>query len=266
MDIQAFYGTYIEPYIFRIALAVVIFVVGWILSKWANRATRGLCRRYDPALSGFLGGMAQWTVLLIAFITAISKVGVQTTSLVAVLASAGLAVGLALQGNLANFASGVMLLIFRPFNLEHRVTAAGETGVVKDIGIFATTLVTPDNVKIILPNSSITSNAILNYTAQGRYRAAIDVGVAYGSNVDQVIEVLTKAASRIEKVLDDPAPSVFFAGLGASSLDFRVLAWCLPPDAIAVQNAVRTAVYDDLNAADIEIPFAQMVLHKAPAE
>ena len=155
-----------------------------------------------------------------------------------------------------------MILFFRPFDLEHKVTLAGNTGVVKDVGIFATTLLTPDNVQIIIPNSSITSNAIFNFTAMGMFRAAIDVGVAYGSDVAKVSEVLLGAARRVPDVLEDPAPSLFFAGLGASSLDFRVLAWCKPEDAIAVQNAVRTAVYDDLEAAGIEIPFNQIVVHK----
>jgi len=266
LDIQSFYQGFIEPYIFNIALALFIFVVGWLLSKWANKLTQRICRRFDPALCGFLGGLAQYTVLLVAFITAIGKVGVPTTSFVAVLASAGLAIGLALQGNLANFASGVMLLIFRPFNLDHRVEVAGHTGVVKDIGIFATTLSTPENTRIIIPNGAITRDAILNFTMMSEIRASVDVGVAYGSDVDQVTELLIQAAKSVEDVLEDPAPNAFFVGLGASSLDFKVVAWCDASKAFAVAVAVRRAVYIALEEAGIDIPFAQMVIHKAPEE
>jgi len=253
----------IYPYIYNLAKAVLIFVLGWLASKWAGRLTRKCLSQKDQALVAFLAGMAQYLVLAATVIASLGAVGVQTTSLVAVLASAGLAIGLAFQGSLSNFASGIMILLFRPFTLEQRVTVAGHTGVVKDVGIFATTLVTPENEMIIIPNSKITSDAIINHTMLGTIRAAIDVGVAYGVAVDKAMDVLMGAARRVDKVLTDPEPKVVFTGLGASSLDFKVFVWSAAADAVAMQHEVRRAVYEDLNQAGIEIPFNQLVIHKA---
>jgi small conductance mechanosensitive channel len=253
----------IYPIIYNLAKAVLIFVVGWLGSKWANRLTRKILAKRDPALVAFLGGLAQYTVLAATVIASLGEVGVQTTSLVAVLASAGLAIGLAFQGSLSNFASGIMILLFRPFTLEQRVTVAGHPGVVKDVGIFATTLVTPENETIIIPNSKITSDAIINHTVRGTLRAGVEVGVAYGVDVDKVVEVLKGAAARVELVLTDPEPKVVFTGLGASSLDFKILVWSASADSVAMQHAVRRAVYEDLGKAGIEIPFNQLVVHKA---
>ena len=253
------------PLIEGIALAILIFFIGWIVSKWANKITARVLRRskVDEALCRFLGTIAQYTVLAATVISALGAVGVETTSLVAVFASAGLAVGLALQGNLANFASGVMILFFRPVNLEDLVTVGGHTGFVKDIGIFASTILTPDNEKIIVPNSAITGDAIVNHTAMGTRRGAIDVGVAYGSDLQQVQQVLLKAATLSPVVLKDPAPAIAFVGLGASSLDLKVFVWCQSADYLDMLHQVRTAVYDELNAAGIEIPFNQIVVHQA---
>ena len=246
-------------------IAIIILVIGWILSKWANRILLGVLRnrKVDEALARFLGNILQYIVLVMAVITALGTVGIETTSLVAVLASAGIAIGLALQGSLSNFASGVLILFFRPFNLGDRISAAGETGLVDDIGIFTTTILTPENHKIIIPNASVLSGPITNYTTLGTRRASVEVGVAYGADVPKTIEVLLGAAKRGEGVLTDPEPGVFFANLGASSLDFSVNVWCQPDDYLTMIHSVRQAVYEDLNAAGIEIPFNQIVVHQA---
>lgn len=247
-------------------LAVLILAVGWVVSKWARRiALRTARRSLNEAAARFLSGIAQYTVLAAAFIAALGEVGVETTSLVAIFASAGLAVGLALQGSLSHFSSGVMILLFRPFVLDDFVTIGGHTGTVKDVGVFATTLHTQDNQKIIIPNASITSNPIINSTALGTRRAAIDVGVAYGSDATEVMRILRDSADRIDTVLGDPEPGVAFVGLGASSIDFKVLVWCLSGDYIPTMGAVRQAIYEDLNAAGIDIPFNQIVVHRAEA-
>ena len=254
---------WLQPYIWPIGKAIGIFIIGWVVSKWANRLTRKLVNKYDPTLTGFLAGIAQYTILAMAIITALAAVGIQTTSLVAVFASAGLAVGLALQGSLGNFASGVMILIFRPFQLGHRVTAAGHFGDIEDIGIFATTMVTLQNETIIVPNSAITGGAIINYTQKGKLRYSVEVGVAYGNDIAKVTEILLAGAKKADLVLQDPAPEVAFVGLGASSLDFLVHVWSTPDDYINLQTTARKAVYDALNEAGIEIPFSQLVVHKA---
>lgn len=258
----------LKPYeglIVGAATALVIFVVGWLVSKWVCALCLRAARKskMDEALARFLSSMAQYAVLAFAVIAALSKVGVQTTSLVALLGAAGLAVGLALQGNLGNFASGVMLLFFRPFTLEDKVRVAGEDGQVKNIGLFATTMRTPSNEEKIVPNSSITSDVIVNYTCQGTLRGGISVGIAYGSDVNRAMQVMTEACKSVGTVLSDPAPSVNFNGFGASSLDFEVRPWSTSDDYLGMLHDVRIALYEALNAAEIEIPFDQIVVHQA---
>jgi small conductance mechanosensitive channel len=174
-------------------------------------------------------------------------------------------VGLALQGNLSHFASGVMILFFRPFRLEDFVDLAGHKGTVKDIGLFATTLHSPNNEKVIIANGKITSDSIVNYTVLGTRRGIVSVGVAYGADVERVRQILLEAVKPLDLVLDDPAPAVAFVDLGASSLDFNVLTWCQAPNYLGMLAQVRTAIYDALNSAGIEIPFNQIVVHQAEA-
>jgi small conductance mechanosensitive channel len=258
----------LQPYqglIVGAATALVIFVLGWIASKWVYALCLRAARKskMDEALARFLSAMAQYAVLAFAVIAALSKVGVQTTSLVALLGAAGLAVGLALQGNLGNFASGVMILFFRPFTLEDKVRIAGEDGQVKNIGLFATTMMTPSNQEKIVPNSSITSDVIVNYTSQGNLRGGIAVGIAYGSDVERAMAVMIDACKSVDSVLEEPVPSVNFSGFGASSLDFEVRPWAETGDYLGMLHDVRVALYNALNSADIEIPFDQIVVHRA---
>jgi small conductance mechanosensitive channel len=253
------------PMIVGIAYAIVLFVIGWVASKWAYSLVLRMLRSrdVDEALSRFLASIAQYLVLAAAVIIALEEVGVETTSLVALLATAGLAIGLALQGNLGHFASGAMILFFRPFTLGDRITAGGQTGKVDDIGLFATTMLTPDNETIIVPNSTITSDAIVNYTVRETRRASIEIGIAYGADVGKAVEVMLAACKRSDLVLDDPAPAIAFVGFGASSLDFVVRPWATASDFVAMQQNVRIALYEDLEAAGIEIPFDQIVVHQA---
>lgn len=247
--------------------AILIFVAGWIASKWAAFIVARLLRRaqVDEALTRFLAAIGRYVVLAATVIVALGTVGIQTTSLVALLASAGLAVGLALQGSLANFASGVMILFFRPFTLEDRVTLAGETGTVTDIGLFATTLKTPNNERIIIPNSSVTGGSITNFTAEGILRGAISIGVAYGTDLDSAIRIMMKACQEEPLALEDPAPAIVFTGFGASSLDFSVRAWAETADIFAMLHGLHVRLYNALNENGIEIPFNQIVVHQGPA-
>ncbi len=246
----------------NIGLAVLIAGAGWIIAGWTASLVLRTVRagNYDQALGRFLSQMGRWTVLAGAGIASLQTVGIETTSFVALLASAGFAVGLALQGSLSNFASGVMILIFRPFDLGDVITAAGITGAVVDIGIFATTLHTPDNQKIIVPNSAITGGTIVNITTLGTRRGGVDVGVAYGADVSQVIQILEEAAATVECVHTDPAPAIAFVGLGASSLDFTILTWADSGDYLTMLHEVRKAAYEALNANDIEIPYNHLVV------
>jgi len=250
-----------------LAQALVILVVGNWLSKAAHRLVQGRlqARGVDLAVCRFLGQLLRYAVLAAAGVSALGVVGIETTSFVAIIGSAGLAVGLALQGSLGNFASGVLILFFRPFTLGDMVTAGGQTGVVADIGMFATTMHTADGQVVIVPNSAITGGTIINLTALGTRRVAVSVGVAYGAELQVVQEVLLRAAHQPSLALTEPAPTVAFVGLGASSLDFNVMAWGRSADFLALSHELRCAVYDELNRAGIEIPFSQIVVHQAGA-
>ncbi|MBH24929.1 MAG: mechanosensitive ion channel protein MscS [Myxococcales bacterium] len=261
---------FIKPYMPQIIafahaalVCVFILILGWFISKWVHRLAHKALKRTkaEESLSRFLASMAQYTVLAATVIAAIDRVGVPTTSVVALLGSAGIAVGLALQGNLSHFASGVMILFFRPFVVDDRVTLSGHTGVVKEVGLFATILRTPNHDRIIIPNGAITGNTIVNHTALGTSRAIIDIGVAYGSDLAQVQEVLREAASGAEHVLADPPPGVAFVEFGASSLNFKVMPWCKSEHFVPVQHHVKVAIYNALNEAEIEIPFDQLVVY-----
>ncbi len=255
------------PLIVGVVSALLIFLIGWLLSKWTHTVVAKLMRRRkaDESIVRFLAALGQYLVLAATVIAALAHVGVETTSLVALLGTVGLAIGLALQGNLSHFASGVMLLVFRPFIVGDYVEGGGKSGTVAEVGLFATVLTTPDNHKVIVPNSAITSSAIINYSALGRRRATIEVGVAYGSDIEQVSALLREAADGIEPALQDPEPGVVFTGFGASSLDFKLLVWAENEHFFPMQNQVRKAVYDRLNAAGVDIPFNQIVVHQAAA-
>lgn len=260
---------FIQPYfplLQGIVIALAILIIGWIISKIVEKAIRAAFEKakVDAALGRFLGSLTRYGVLAATFIAALGAVGVQTTSVVAIFASAGLAVGLALQGSLANFASGVMILFFRPFSLGDFVTIAGSTGTVHDIGIFNTTLLTPDNETVIIGNKAVTGGTIINFTKEGTRRGHVDVGVAYGTKIEEVIPILKAAAESAELTLKEPAPAVAFVGLGASSIDFKVFAWANAPEWLAMKHNLLVSVYGALNDANIEIPFPQQVNHQAP--
>ena len=213
-----------------VLMALVILVIGWLASKWAHLILLSLARgrKLDESLSRLVASLVQYAVLATAVIAALGAVGIETTSLVAIFASAGLAVGLALQGSLANFASGVMLLFFRPFDLGDLILAGGHEGEVKDVGLFATTMLTLSNEKIIIPNTAITGGSIINYSVMGTRRASIAVGVAYGTDVTKTIEVLMAAAARpssswpipvqvLRSSGSEPTPSTSWCTAGATA-------------------------------------------------
>jgi small conductance mechanosensitive channel len=258
----------LAPYsglIVGVAKALLIFAVGWIASKWANALGLAAFRKrgLDEAVSRFLAALLQYAVLAAALLAALDAVGIETTSLVAILGSAALAVGLALQGSLANFASGVMVLLFRPFTIGDVITAAGHTGKVDEIGLFATILITPENQKIIIPNAQATGGSIVNLTVLGTRRVGVEIGVAYGTEPEKVMQILIEAAKTVDLVLDDPEPAAALTSFGASSVNYTVFSWAKSEDWLAVTGGTRVAVYNALNAAGIEIPFDQVVMHQA---
>jgi small conductance mechanosensitive channel len=264
---QEIFPSFLKPYapmIQGVITAIAIFVVGWMASKVAaSLIVRGFRRaKMDDALARFLGSLARYTILAATIIAALGSVGVQTTSLVAIFASAGLAVGLALQGSLANFASGVLILIFRPFSLGDVVTVAGHTGTVDDIGIFTTTLVTITNEVLIIPNGKITSDTIMNVTTRGKRCGIVDVRVHSEFEIAKVQEALLRAAASAEKALQEPSPTVTISAIGDGFLVYSLAVWGASKEYLSMLNHVRRCVNEEIKAAGIPGPVNQIVIQK----
>jgi small conductance mechanosensitive channel len=243
--------------------AILVLVAGWIGSKWARRAALRVFAKtkFDETLERFFANSVRWLVLIVAVFASLELFGVQTTSLVALLGAAGLAVGLAFQGTLSNVASGVMLLVFRPFGVGDAVSVAGVTGVVKELGLFTTDIDTFDNRRIIVPNSSVFGSTIENITYHDTRRVEVAVGTDYGANLDQVRTVLEKAAHDVAGRLEDPAPAVVLTELGASSIDWAVRVWAPTSEFWTVKQALTRDIKVALDSAGIGIPFPQMDVH-----
>jgi len=243
--------------------AILVLVAGWIGSKWARKwALKVFAKtKFDETLERFFANAVRWLVLIVAIFASLELFGVQTTSLVALLGAAGLAVGLAFQGTLANVASGVMLLVFRPFGVGDAVSVAGVTGVVKELGLFTTDIDTFDNRRIIVPNSSVFGSTIENITFHETRRVEVAVGTEYSANLDEVRRVLEEAANGVAGRLDDPAPAVVLTELGASSIDWAVRVWAPTSDFWTVKQALTRDIKNGLDAAGIGIPFPQMDVH-----
>ena len=242
---------------------IVLLILANVVSKWTGRmVVRSLTRSdFDATLTRFFGNSARHMVLIIAIIACLGIFGVETASFAALIAAAGFAIGLAFQGSLSNFAAGVMLLVFRPFKVDDVVNVAGVVGKVVEIGLFTTSVNTPDNRRIILPNGSIFGSTIENITFHGQRRVDVAVGVDYTADIDHTREVLQGALAKIEGMLDNPEPAVALVALGASSVDWVVRVWAETPDFFAVKESATRAVKYALDEAGIGIPFPQMDVH-----
>ena len=236
--------------------ALALLLVAWIISRVVRRLVGNNLQRakFDPTLGKFISKSAGWLILLLSVLACLSMFGVETTSFAAVIGAAGLAIGLAFQGTLANFAAGIMLLVFRPFRVGDFINAGGEPGTVDEIGIFATTLDSPDNRRVIIPNSKVFGSVIENVTHHPRRRADVSVGVDYSADLDHTRDVLTKAAESVPDHLEDPVPAVVLTGLGASSVDWSVQVWARREDFGAVKQSTIRAVKMSLDEAGIGSP------------
>lgn len=245
----------------KIITALVILVVGLWIIKIITRYVRKLMlkREMDETLSKFLSDLLNWTLKALLFVTVVSQLGVPATSFVAILGAAGLAIGLALQGSLANFAGGALIMIFKPFKVGDLIEAQGELGVVKEIQIFVTKLLTPQNKLVIIPNGTLSNGNITNYTEEGKLRVDLTFGVAYDADIKKTKEVLMKVLTSDEKVLKDPAPSVAVSELAESSVNFATRPWCNPEHYWDVYFGVTENVKNALDAAGIEIPYPHSV-------
>jgi len=248
---------------FNILAAIAILVLGIWISKLIRRFLgRALQKRnIDKTLITFLLNLLYFLLLTVVVLASLGQLGVQTTSFIAIVGAAGLAVGLALQGSLANFASGVLLIIFRPFEVDDFVCLAGEEGFVEKIHIFTTQIRTFDNRTIILPNSTITSGKIINYTAKEIRRVDLSIGISYGANIKEAIEAITELCSSNPKVLQDPAPYVSVIEYGDSGINLTVRPWCKTGDYWDVFFAINEQMKSALDSKGITIPFPQRDVH-----
>ena len=243
--------------------AVAIFVIGRWIAKGVRRGVRRVLEKggADPIIVGFVGSITYIALLAFVVVAALGQLGIQTTSFIAILGAAGLAVGLALQGSLANFAAGFLMIIFRPFKVGDFIEGAGVAGVVKEIQIFTTTLKTGDNKTIIIPNSKISGDNITNYSAEENRRVDMTVGVAYDADLSKVRDVLQDIISKDDRILSDPATQIAVAELADSSVNFVVRVWTKNADYWGVKFDMTETIKNRFDEAGIGIPFPQRDIH-----
>jgi len=248
----------------NLAIALIILVATIFAAKWASRATRtGLGRmrgfRHDPTVISFAVQVVRVLIYLIGFIAVLQRLGVQTTSIIAVLGAASLAVGLALQGTLSNVAAGVMLLVLRPYRVGDFVSIGGNVGKVQRLDLFFTQLADVNNVKIMCPNGKVFGDFILNLSGQQTRRIELKIGVGFGEDLTRTREVLTSAAGAHTAVLEDPAPWAGVTDILDSAVEITLTAWVRSDDYWQTRADVFQAAKEGLDAADIEIPFPHQV-------
>jgi len=247
----------------EVVAAIVILVVGRMVAGWARKlTTRGLKRGdVDATLIPFLAKLVYYSVLAVVVIAALNRLGVATTSVIAIIGAAGLAVGLALQGTLGNFASGIMLLIFRPFDLGDFVDAGGTTGTVEEIGIFSTTLKSPDNIMITVPNGQVYGATIKNFNGYETRRIDMVMGISYDDNIQTAMDTIRSIVTADDRVLSEPEVQIAVANLGDSSVDLVVRPWCNAADYWGLKFDLTRQLKEGLEAAGCSIPYPQTDVH-----
>ena len=247
----------------RLIAAIAIFVIGkWVARKLAD-TVKSLMERgdSDEMLVRFVRNMVYFLLLTFVIMAAISQVGIETTSFIAVLGAAGFAIGLALQGSLANFAAGVLLLIFRPFKVGDFIEGAGVSGVVETLHVFTTTLKTGDNKTIIVPNGDLASGTIVNYSAQATRRVDLVFGIGYGDDIDKAKALMREEMAADERILKDPEPTVGLVELADSSVNFVCRPWVNSADYWGVLFDLNESIKKRFDAEGINIPYPQQDVH-----
>jgi small conductance mechanosensitive channel len=248
--------------------AIVILIAGFVVAGWVRGSVdRGLSRfkKVDATLRAFFSSLAYYAVVIFTVVAVLAQFGVQTTSLIALLGAAGLAIGLALQGTLSNVAAGVMLLLFRPFRVGDYIEGGGLAGTVKSVSLFITELATPDNVQIIAPNSQLWGSAIKNYSFHPTRRVDIALGIAYEDEIDKALAAIVDEAKKDSRVLGDPAPMAAVTDLGDSSVNFTVRVWCNAADFWNLKFDLTKNLKNRMDAENITIPYPQRQVHMSGA-
>lgn len=263
MDSQELWSTYIVPWTTNIGLAIIVFLVGkWLVGMVSKGLSSVMTKaRLDPMLVVFLGNIINAVLMLVVVVAALSQLGIETTSLVALLGAAGIAVGLALKDSLSHFAAGVMIILFRPFKAGDYVEVAGTGGTVMKITVFSTELKTPDARQIIVPNGSIFGSNVVNYSAMDTRRIDMVIGISYDADMKKAKNVIMEVLTAHPSVLPEPEPLVAVSELADSSVNLVVRPWVKTPDLWPTRFALIEQIKEALDANDISIPFPQMDVH-----
>lgn len=245
--------------------AFIVFLVGRLIINLLNKLVNKILskRDIDASVKTFLGSLTNVCLTILLIISVVGALGVQTTSFAALLASAGVAIGMALSGNLSNFAGGLIILVFKPFKVGDFIEAQGVSGTVKEILIFHTILSTPDNRTIYIPNGALSSNTVTNFSKEDIRRVEWNFGVEYGQDYAKVQEVLSRVIAADKRILTNPAPFIALGNLGASSVDIKVRVWMKASDYWDVYFDMNKVVYEEFNKENIGFPFPQLTIHKA---
>ena len=262
-DIDMYINTYAIPWGINIVMAIVIFIVGRIIVGLLLSIFRRIMAKskYDEMLINFVESILSAILMLFVIVASLDQLQVDTTSLVAIVGAAGLAIGLSLQDSLKNFAAGVMLLVFKPFSKGNFVEAAGTSGIVQNIGIFTTTMTSLDNKEIIIPNGKIYSDNIVNYSAKKTRRCDMTFGIGYDDDLLKAKNILRELVDAEERILKEPECLIGVAELGDSSVNFTVRPWVKASDNLAVRLAFTEAVKLRFDEEGITIPYPQMDVH-----
>jgi len=247
----------------QIGIAIAIFVIGRILARMVTSLLRAGMRKAgtDAILVGFVGNIAYGLLLVAVVLAAVDSLGINVTSLMAIVGAAGLAIGLALKDSLANFAAGVMIIIFRPFKIGDYINAGGAAGSVDEIGLFATLMHTPDNQRIIVPNSSILGGNITNVSALPTRRVDLVFGIGYDDNIGQARDIIKAVIDADERILKDPEAAIAVAELGDSSVNINVRPWVNSADYWPVRADLLETIKVKFDEAGISIPYPQQDVH-----
>ncbi|MCX8578043.1 mechanosensitive ion channel [Gilliamella sp. B2717] len=254
------YDGVVIGYILHFCFAIIIFIIGRIIAKFISRQLKRILtiRQVDPTVVKFVSALSYYAIIIMTLVAVLGQLGVQTASIVAVIGAAGLAVGLALQGSLSNFAAGVILIIFRPFKVGETVVINNQRGVIDSIQIFSTSIVTPTNEVVVIPNGQVVSANIINYSRLPERRLDLVINVGYNSDIQKVYQVLNQAVNQTSNILTTKKPIIRLDILDSSSMNFNVLVWTLNENYGALKAELLENIKNALTENNINIPYPTM--------